>query len=97
MARSTIKTLLIVAMLPLAGCSTFVEDWVSPAVATNLQGGLQNAQTNHQRNKGDDKKLSKEREKLKQQGKCPVCSGMGKSPDGLYTCDACKGTGKYSE
>ena len=30
-------------------------------------------------------------------GKCPICKGMGKTPDGLYTCETCKGTGKYSE
>ena len=38
----------------------------------------------------------KEREKLIQAGKCPTCKGMGKTPDGRYTCSACNGTGKYN-
>jgi DnaJ-class molecular chaperone len=37
----------------------------------------------------------KEREKLMNDGKCPDCRGMGKSPDGKTTCNTCKGTGKY--
>ena len=43
------------------------------------------------------KKLTKQEDTLKKEGKCPVCKGMGKTPDGLYVCETCKGTGKYVE
>ena len=44
-----------------------------------------------------DKKEAKEREKLLQEGKCPDCRGMGKTPDGLYSCAKCNGTGKSAQ
>jgi len=69
--------------------STLVED--------QLQHGLKSGQTNHQRTKTDDKKLAKQQEQLKKDGKCPKCGGMGRTPDGQYICEACKGTGKYIE
>ena len=50
--------------------------------------------TTHQ---GNDKQLAKKREQLKKEGKCPICRGMGKTPDGMYVCTICKGTGKYIE
>lgn len=43
------------------------------------------------------KEQQREIERLKQQGKCPVCKGIGKSADGRYDCVACHGTGKYQE
>ena len=48
-------------------------------------------------NHNNEKQLAKKREQLKKEGKCPICSGMGKTPDGLYTCETCKGTGRYYE
>jgi DnaJ-class molecular chaperone len=38
---------------------------------------------------------AKEAEKMKKDGKCPTCRGMGKTPDGRYVCTTCNGTGKY--
>ncbi len=81
--------------LTLSSCSTVVEELVSPMVATDLRNGLHNSQTNHKRTKADDKKLAKQEEQLKKEGKCPTCSGMGRTPDGQYICDTCNGTGKY--
>ena len=43
------------------------------------------------------KQQAKEAELLKREGKCPSCRGVGKTPDGRYTCTACNGTGKYLE
>ena len=43
----------------------------------------------------NSKQTVKEQEKLKKEGKCPACRGVGKSPDGQYECTSCKGTGKY--
>lgn len=44
----------------------------------------------------NNKAREKERTKMMNDGKCPVCKGMGKSADGKYTCKACGGTGKYN-
>lgn len=44
-----------------------------------------------------DKERSLQSEQLKKQGKCPACNGVGKTPDGRYTCTVCKGSGKYQE
>ena len=43
------------------------------------------------------KEQQRETERLKQQGKCPICKGIGKTADGRYDCAACHGTGKYQE
>jgi len=69
----------------------------STLVEGHLQYGLENGQTNHLRTKTDDKKLAKQQEQLKKDGKCPKCGGMGRTPDGQFICETCKGTGKYTE
>ena len=83
----------LIALLILASCA----DIASVIVEDELQRGLKNGQINQKRTKADDKKLTKQEEALKKEGKCPVCKGMGKTPDGLYVCETCKGTGKYEE
>ena len=81
----------LIALLMLASCA----DIASVIVEDELKRGLKNGQTNQKRTKADDKKLTKQEEALKKEGKCPVCKGMGKTPDGQYVCETCKGTGKY--
>ena len=83
----------LIALLMLASCA----DIASVIVEDELQRGLKNGQTNQMRTKADDKKLTKQEEALNNEGKCPVCKGMGKTPDGQYVCETCKGTGKYEE
>ena len=83
----------LIALLMLASCA----DIASVIVEDELQRGLKNGQTNQKRTNADDKKLTKQEEALKKEGKCPVCKGMGKTPDGQYVCETCKGTGKYEE
>ena len=83
----------LIALLMLASCA----DIASVIVEDELQRGLKNGQANQKRTKADDKKLTKQEEALKKEGKCPVCKGMGKTPDGQYVCETCKGTGKYEE
>ncbi len=87
------KYLLLIALLTLASCAEIA----NAIVEDEMQRGLQKGQTNQRRTKVDDKKLIKQEEALKKEGKCPVCKGMGKTPDGLYVCETCKGTGKYEE
>ena len=91
--RMTKRLLPLVALLILTSCA----EVASIIVEDEMQRGLQNGQTNQRRTKADDKKLAKQEETLKKEGKCPVCKGMGKTPDGLYVCETCKGTGKYVE
>jgi len=75
-----------------------VEDWVSPMVASDINNAVVKTKPSAKGSKGvDTKKRAKEEERLKQAGKCPQCAGMGKSPDGQYTCAACNGTGKYTD
>jgi DnaJ-class molecular chaperone len=83
----------LTTLLMLTSCA----DIASIIVEDEMQRGLKNGQTNQRRTKADDKKLTKQEEALKKEGKCPVCKGMGKTPDGLYVCETCKGTGKYEE
>lgn len=87
------KYLLLIALLTLESCAEIA----NAIVEDEMQRGLQKGQTNQRRTKADDKKLIKQEEALKKEGKCPVCKGMGKTPDGLYVCETCKGTGKYEE
>ena len=86
-------SLLLCCLFSLASCA----ELTSMIVEDSLQSGLQGAQTNHKRTRSDDKKLEKQQEELKKAGKCPTCRGMGKTPDGMYECTVCKGTGKYIE
>ena len=87
------ELLSLITLLMLTSCA----EVASMLVEDELQRGLKSGQTNQRRTKADDKKLAKQEELLKKEGKCPVCKGMGKTPDGLYVCETCKGTGKYEE
>ena len=87
------ELLSLITLLMLTSCA----EVASMLVEDELQRGLKSGQTNQRRTKADDKKLAKQEEQLKKEGKCPVCKGMGKTPDGLYVCETCKGTGKNEE
>ena len=90
------RLLVVAIFLPLlSGCivgemlvESAVESAVSPSSKTVTQAS-------HSKSKNMTKADQKEREKLTNEGKCPDCRGMGKSPDGKTTCNTCKGTGKY--
>ena len=84
----------VLTIVCLSSCT--IQEIFSDAVESSAYSGLQKAQ----KSKGShpsDKQQAKEAEKLKQEGKCPTCRGFGKTPDGLYTCTVCNGTGKYKE
>ena len=83
----------LIALMLLTSCA----EVASMIVEDELQRGLKGGQTNLRRTKADDKKLAKQEEQLKKEGKCPACKGMGRTPDGQYICETCKGTGKYEE
>lgn len=76
----------------LSSCGALVGEVLAPTV-TDTQIGLGGKKTSGVTI--DSKQTAKEQEKLKRDGKCPVCRGIGKSPDGKYECTSCKGTGKY--
>jgi len=84
--------LLLTSILLLSSCA----EVASTLIEGDLQHGLQNSQTNHHRRSTDDKALTKKKEQLKNEGKCPTCMGMGKTPEGI-ACLTCNGTGKYIE
>ena len=94
MARSTIKLIAVLLIAFFSSCGSFVGEVLAPTV-TDSQIGLGGKKTSG--GTANSKQTTKEQEKLKEEGKCPVCRGAGKSPDGQYECTSCKGTGKYPE
>ena len=91
-ARLTMKIMAVVLAVGLSSCGSFVGEVLAPTV-TDTQIGLGGKKTSG--TAANSKQTAKEHEKLKEEGKCPACRGVGKSPDGQYECAACKGTGKY--
>ena len=96
MRKNTIALLGVVVCLCLTtSCNSvssfIVEDTVQSAMQSTMTNGQSQSKTKR------DKANDKEAEQLKKEGKCPVCKGMGRTPDGLYICETCKGTGKYNE
>jgi len=65
-----------------------VESVVSPSAHATTQAA-------HNKSKSMVKNEQKQRETMMNDGKCPDCRGMGKTPDGKTVCNTCKGTGKY--
>ena len=92
LARSTIKMVALFTAVFLSSCGTLVGEVLVPTV-TDSQIALDGKKTSGVAT--NSKKTAKEQEKLKEEGKCPICRGVGKSPDGQYECSSCKGTGKY--
>ena len=66
---------------------------LSTILESDMQAGLDNAKMKSSAT--NQKKQAKEAERLKNDGKCPTCHGLGKTPDGRYTCSTCSGTGLY--
>ena len=75
----------------LSSCWSLVNDLLEYDASTDLQHA-QKRNGAHMSAKAE----AKEAEKWKQQGKCPTCRGVGKTPDGRYACTVCNGTGKYT-
>ena len=95
MRRSAIMLLGIIACLSLTtACNSVASFLVEDTVQSAMQSTMTNGQTQSKTKR--DKANDKEAERLMKEGKCPVCKGMGKTPDGMYTCETCKGTGKYN-
>ena len=95
MRRSAIMLFGIIACLSLTtACNSVTSFLVEDTVQSAMQSTMTNGQTQSKTKR--DKANDKEAERLMKEGKCPVCKGMGKTPDGMYTCETCKGTGKYN-
>ena len=94
MARLNIKILtVLLTVVVFNSCATVAQETANFFLENNTST-LDLGKPRSKDNKS--KKQAKEEEQLKKEGKCPVCKGMGKTPDGMYTCETCKGTGKYN-
>ena len=95
MRRSAIVLLGIIVCLSLImACNSVASFFFFDTVQSAIQSTMTNGQTQSKTKR--DKANDKEAERLMKEGKCPVCKGIGKTPDGMYTCETCKGTGKYN-
>lgn len=79
-------------ILLLTSCSTVAQELIVPMAEYDANKALSNATPGRS---VSAKRQAKEREQLQREGKCPDCKGMGKTPDGLYNCQKCNGTGKF--
>ena len=84
---------MFLAFLPLCFSLVSCADLFSSIVESDLTYAVNKAKPTDAKSK---KTVEKEEKQLKQQGKCPSCHGMGKTPDGLYDCPKCNGTGKIN-
>ena len=91
-------TMAIISLLAVSGTLSLCSCWsvFNDFVEYDANQALQNT-TTVKGSHPSDKAQKKEAERLKKEGKCPLCHGLGKTPDGRYTCTACNGTGKYQE
>ena len=80
------------ATILLSSCSTVAQELLVPLAESDAQSALSKATPGRN---VSAKQQAKEREQLEREGKCPACKGMGKTPDGLYNCQKCHGTGKF--
>ena len=95
MRRSVIALFGMIVCLGLTtACNSVASFLVEDTVQSAMESTMTNGQTQSKTKR--DKANDKEAERLMKEGKCPVCKGMGKTPDGMYTCESCKGTGKYN-
>ena len=95
--KKTLHSLLFTILLACYGmaCSSLSScDLANSIVEYDIQKGVNSMKPS----KGaalNSKTHEKQAEQMKKEGKCPICHGAGKSPDGRYTCSACDGTGRY--
>ncbi|MBO7559429.1 MAG: hypothetical protein J6T52_13195 [Bacteroidaceae bacterium] len=85
--------LLLSGVVCMSSCLSLVSDIIETDLSESLKKNAVKPKGSHP----SSKQRAKEAEKFKQQGKCPSCQGIGKSPDGQYICPVCNGTGKYQE
>ena len=93
-----VRLLIVCFCLPLMSSCILGETLVESAVESAVSPSSKTVtQASHSKSKTMTKAEQKERDKLMNEGKCPDCRGMGKSPDGKTTCSTCQGTGKYQK
>ena len=94
MARLSIKVLIVLlTVVVFESCATIAQETAN----FFLEDNTSNVNLVGKPNNNNDKQLAKKQEQLKKEGKCPTCRGMGRTPDGQYICETCKGTGTYVE
>ena len=89
--KKTIVTAFAFSIILFSSCEIFTEALVEDTLNYAINGGYKGSTP-----LSDGQTLTKQQRELIKQGKCPTCYGMGKSNDWSFTCQECKGTGKYT-
>lgn len=95
MKKKAIATFLLMASTSLlSSCSFLMDFFVNDSISSEATNKVNSTDPKSSLQR-EEKEHQKKQQELLKEGKCPTCSGIGKTADGRYECATCKGTGRY--